>query len=78
MVNTFFGTFPLNVTLFLLSPCHPFVPLLSSCSGERDPGNSQVPASQKPLVAVGSQRNKDCLSVGMLMGNLTQSVMATE
>lgn len=50
---------------------------LFSCSGERDPGNSQVPASQKLLSAHGLQWNKDCLSVGMLMGNPTQTVMAT-
>lgn len=68
-------------TLVLLSNslclCNPFLPLLFSSSGEKDPGNSQVPASQKPLSARRLQWNKDCLSVGMLMRNLTQTVMAT-
>lgn len=51
-------------------------PLFSS-SGEKDPGNSPVPASQKPLSARSLQWNKDCLSVGMLMRNPTHAVMAS-
>lgn len=55
-------------------PLSPPVVLLLRWTGSWEPPASSFPKAS--LRAHGSQWNKDFLSVGMLMGNLTQTVMA--